>query len=298
MLFIRPTYSFDLNGIPPDLMIRVKDRVFPVHRLVLINQSDYFRKLLTSGFRESSQKEIVLQEICPEYFELILQSIYGKKFEIFDFETSLSYLLLLNFFQVRGIEIPDFEVPSEKFPLYVNYLNRISPDGIDPDLLASKLQPDTDLSFLNPEMKTAIKFSPEIRYFGRHNKLVQQMYRESQRFQDSPLKYYLIMDELIKARSLTEAILKFRQNEYHKTLKMYINDIIDHPNYTHQNPKTIQQGQYIFTIPPRRVKLQEFQDEIFQDPLDIYNFEDGVDVEEALQNFHRDDFDYQEKIPL
>lgn len=136
MILISPQYKFELDRIPTDINILVENRTFPAHRLVLISQSDYFRNLLTSGFKESQSSNITLKDT-----DLVLQSIYGEKFEIPDLESALYYLLLLNFFQVRGIDTEklkkDLYVRPEEFPLFVEYMKYIDAGKLDPDLLAS-----------------------------------------------------------------------------------------------------------------------------------------------------------------
>ncbi|XP_033125282.1 kelch-like protein 20 [Anneissia japonica] len=64
-----------------DIKIKVEEREFPAHKIVLSAASEYFRAMFTGGLKESSQDMIEFQEetdVCAESFELILNFAYSS----------------------------------------------------------------------------------------------------------------------------------------------------------------------------------------------------------------------------
>ena len=66
------------NPIHSDVTLKVEDSLFPVHRIILASQSDYFRALLFGGLQESlpETREIELKELRAVPFKAILRYIY------------------------------------------------------------------------------------------------------------------------------------------------------------------------------------------------------------------------------
>ena len=69
MMFMNEEFS--------DVKFKVQDRLFPAHKCILAQRSDYFRTLFTGNFTEKQQEVIELKEISVDDFELCLSIIYG-----------------------------------------------------------------------------------------------------------------------------------------------------------------------------------------------------------------------------
>ena len=61
-----------------DVRLKVREDIFPAHRIVLAANSDYFDRMLTNGMKESNQELIELKDesISPDAFKIIIDSIY------------------------------------------------------------------------------------------------------------------------------------------------------------------------------------------------------------------------------
>ncbi|XP_066285893.1 kelch-like protein 12 [Branchiostoma lanceolatum] len=64
-------------GVLQDVVLKVEDRRFPCHRLVLSAASPYFRAMFTNDMAESRQKTVVLQGLDADMFEELLSYIYS-----------------------------------------------------------------------------------------------------------------------------------------------------------------------------------------------------------------------------
>jgi len=61
-----------------DVQVRVGDRVFHVHRLVLAAESAYFCTLFNGSFPDASASTLTLADMTPSTFELVLQFMYKR----------------------------------------------------------------------------------------------------------------------------------------------------------------------------------------------------------------------------
>jgi len=61
-----------------DVRLKVREDIFPAHRIVLAANSDYFRAMFTDGMKESNQEVIELKDesISPDAFKIVMDSIY------------------------------------------------------------------------------------------------------------------------------------------------------------------------------------------------------------------------------
>ncbi|XP_018494802.1 BTB/POZ domain-containing protein 9 [Galendromus occidentalis] len=59
-----------------DVTLIVEGESLPAHKIILASSCDYFRALLFGGMRESSQREVVLQDVPLKAFKLLLGYIY------------------------------------------------------------------------------------------------------------------------------------------------------------------------------------------------------------------------------
>ena len=71
-----------------DISFLVDGRVFYAHKIVLCSQSDRFRAMFTSGFRESKEKQIEIDGMTADVFMLMMEYLYTGKME--EIEKSLS----------------------------------------------------------------------------------------------------------------------------------------------------------------------------------------------------------------
>lgn len=65
-----------------DVSVRIGERIFAVHKVVLSANSEFFDKMFTGWFKESRVNEIVLNDIDPNAFESILDSMYMSSIKI------------------------------------------------------------------------------------------------------------------------------------------------------------------------------------------------------------------------
>ena len=61
-----------------DVRLKVREDIFPAHRIVLAANSDYFHAMFTAGMKESNQKVIELKDesIAPDTLKIVMDSIY------------------------------------------------------------------------------------------------------------------------------------------------------------------------------------------------------------------------------
>ena len=149
----------------PNLVIEIQGELFELHREVLIQGSDYFRGLLSSGFKTVNDK-MTLLGVDPLIFSNIVKTLYGKGFKINTFDRAMKYLEMVDFFQLTVVKFHELhkqlKVPVDKFSLYVETIDKIYPDGFDDEtieIIAKKIrfQPKADLSKLSPKFRQAIK---------------------------------------------------------------------------------------------------------------------------------------------
>ena len=67
-----------------DVRLKVREDIFPAHRIVLAANSDYFHAMFTAGMKESNQEVIELKEesISPDALEIVMDSIYTGDLEV------------------------------------------------------------------------------------------------------------------------------------------------------------------------------------------------------------------------
>ena len=61
-----------------DVRLKVREDIFPAHRIVLAANSDYFHAMFTDGMKESNQEVIELKDesISPDALGIVMDSIY------------------------------------------------------------------------------------------------------------------------------------------------------------------------------------------------------------------------------
>ena len=82
-----------------DVCLKVREDLFPAHRIVLAANSDYFHAMFTDGMKESNQELIELKDesISPDVFKVIMDSIYTgdlsvNEENVFDVLTAADHL--------------------------------------------------------------------------------------------------------------------------------------------------------------------------------------------------------------
>lgn len=65
-----------------DIKLKVEDKIFEAHKIVLAARSEYFRALLYSGMRETNCDFVEINEAKPDAFKLLLRYIYTGKISL------------------------------------------------------------------------------------------------------------------------------------------------------------------------------------------------------------------------
>ncbi|XP_070784056.1 kelch-like protein 40b [Enoplosus armatus] len=95
---------FDLleNDKLIDCVLKIKDKEFPCHRLVLCACSSYFRSIFLSDLEESKKREIVLEDVEPGVMGLILKYLYTSKINVTE-QNVQDIFAVANVYQIPSI---------------------------------------------------------------------------------------------------------------------------------------------------------------------------------------------------
>ncbi|TWW70947.1 kelch-like protein 40b [Takifugu flavidus] len=85
-----------------DCVLKIKDKEFPCHRLVLCACSSYFRAIFLSDLEESKKKEIVLEDVEPGVMGLILKYLYTSKINVTEHNVQ-DIFAVANMYQIPSI---------------------------------------------------------------------------------------------------------------------------------------------------------------------------------------------------
>ncbi|XP_016359195.1 kelch-like protein 40b [Sinocyclocheilus anshuiensis] len=85
-----------------DCVLKIKDKEFPCHRLVLAACSSYFRAFFKSGVEESKQKEIALEDVEPGVMGIILKYLYTSNINVTE-QNVQDIFALANMLQIPSI---------------------------------------------------------------------------------------------------------------------------------------------------------------------------------------------------
>uniref|UniRef100_A0A671SL55 Kelch-like family member 40b n=1 Tax=Sinocyclocheilus anshuiensis TaxID=1608454 RepID=A0A671SL55_9TELE len=85
-----------------DCVLKIKDKEFPCHRLVLAACSSYFRAFFKSGVEESTQKKIVLEDVEPGVMGMILKYLYTSNINVTE-QNVQDIFALANMLQIPSI---------------------------------------------------------------------------------------------------------------------------------------------------------------------------------------------------
>lgn len=95
---------FDLleNDKLVDCVLKIKDKEFPCHRLVLCACSSYFRTIFLSDLEESKKREVVLEDVEPGVMGLILKYLYTSKINVTE-QNVQDIFAVANMYQIPSI---------------------------------------------------------------------------------------------------------------------------------------------------------------------------------------------------
>lgn len=85
-----------------DCVLKIKDKEFPCHRLVLCACSSYFRAIFLSDLDESKKREIVLEDVEPGVMGLILKYLYTSKINVTE-QNVQDIFAVANMYQIPSI---------------------------------------------------------------------------------------------------------------------------------------------------------------------------------------------------
>lgn len=97
-----------------DCTLKIGDRSFPCHRLIMAACSPYFRELFFSedGKEKDSGKEVVLDDVDPNIVDMIIQYLYSAEIDLTD-DNVQEIFAVANRFQIPSV-----------FTVCVNYLQQ------------------------------------------------------------------------------------------------------------------------------------------------------------------------------
>ena len=87
-----------------DVRLKVREDIFPAHRIVLAANSDYFYAMFTDGMKESNQEVIELKDeiISPDALKIVMESIYTGDLRV-DRENVFEVLAAADHLQVTTV---------------------------------------------------------------------------------------------------------------------------------------------------------------------------------------------------
>ncbi|XP_033118848.1 kelch-like protein 20 [Anneissia japonica] len=88
-----------------DVKLKVGERVFEAHKIVLVSASDVFETMLMKGdWQEASQQEIELQEDNSDVFALVLKFLYTGKIRL-HIENLMSIYTIADKYNLKGLKL-------------------------------------------------------------------------------------------------------------------------------------------------------------------------------------------------
>lgn len=88
------------EGVLIDIKLNANGELLNAHKVVLAAHSKYFKKIFTSGFKESKQEVINLVDTDPNLFEKILDAIYKNNYMILNtWEDLLDTIDIIDYYQ-------------------------------------------------------------------------------------------------------------------------------------------------------------------------------------------------------
>lgn len=85
-----------------DCILKIKDKVFPCHRLVLAASSPFFKAMFLSDLEESKKREIVLKDVEPGVMGMILRYLYTSDINLTE-QNVQDIFIVANMYQIPSI---------------------------------------------------------------------------------------------------------------------------------------------------------------------------------------------------
>ncbi|KAK2821976.1 hypothetical protein Q5P01_022041 [Channa striata] len=85
-----------------DCVLKVQDKTFPCHRLVLAASSPFFKAMFLSELEESKKREIVLKDVEPAVMGMILRYLYTSDINLTE-QNVQDIFMIANMYQIPSI---------------------------------------------------------------------------------------------------------------------------------------------------------------------------------------------------
>lgn len=85
-----------------DCVLKVQDKTFPCHRLVLAASSPFFKAMFLSDLEESKKREIVLKDVEPGVMGMILRYLYTSDISLTE-QNVQDIFMVANMYQIPSI---------------------------------------------------------------------------------------------------------------------------------------------------------------------------------------------------
>lgn len=85
-----------------DCVLKIQDKEFPCHRLVLAASSPFFKAMFLSELEESKKREIVLKDVDPNVMEMILRYLYTSDINLTE-QNVQDIFMVANMYQIPSI---------------------------------------------------------------------------------------------------------------------------------------------------------------------------------------------------
>ncbi|PWA25128.1 hypothetical protein CCH79_00005100 [Gambusia affinis] len=85
-----------------DCVLKIQDKEFPCHRLVLAASSPFFKSIFLSELEESKKREIVLKDVDPSVMEMILRYLYTSDIDLTE-QNVQDIFMVANMYQIPSI---------------------------------------------------------------------------------------------------------------------------------------------------------------------------------------------------
>jgi len=143
---------------------------FVIERELLINNSDYFKRLLDGSFNDVQDNTITYTDISRTVFQDFVVWLHTKNYRPTDTKRAFDLYELQQRFSATNCTLTQFitQLSDVNLTELVVYMNKLAPE-FDEDLinaLARHYRYGDDLSELSEEFVTAINKSPYRRYYG------------------------------------------------------------------------------------------------------------------------------------
>ncbi|XP_069020698.1 kelch-like protein 40a [Embiotoca jacksoni] len=85
-----------------DCVLKIQDKEFPCHRLVLAASSPFFKAMFLSDLKESKKREIVLKDVEPGVMGMILRYLYTSEINLTE-QNVQDIFMVANMYQIPSI---------------------------------------------------------------------------------------------------------------------------------------------------------------------------------------------------